>query len=155
MKRYKNKKTIVGLFLVITLVVILVATKSWKQPSQEMLNLRKIEQQLSLPTPKSRIEEDIGKNTDWKGASHYTRYILLYYDNADSVESVVQKLPSSGWSQANENEFEGSKSYSFVNKNLQACISAKIDPQSSDSLPHNIFIKAVSDDGCSFYFRDE
>lgn len=120
-----------------------------------MLSLRQIEQQLSLPDPKSRSEEDIGDNTDWKGTRHYTRYILLYYDNAAIVESVIHKLPDSGWSQVHKSEFEGSTRYSFVNKNQRVCINAKIDSQSADSLPHNIFLSAASDDGCSTYFRNE
>lgn len=155
MKHLKNKKFLIGLFSALTIVTILIATKPWKQASQEMLNLRQLEQQLSLPAPKSRSEQDVGENVDWKGARHYTRYILLYYDNATNVESVVQKLPGSGWSQVYKSELEGSTSYSFVNKNLRACISAKIDSKSTDSLPHNIFLKAASDDGCSTYFRNE
>lgn len=155
MKRYKNKKAILGLLLITTLMVVLLARKPWEQPSQEMLSLRQIEQQLLLPTPNKRIEQDLGKNSDWKGVSHSTKYILLYYDNADNVESVVRKLRSTGWLQVNESELESSKSHSFVNKNLRACISTRIEPLSSDSSPHNIFIKAASDDGCSLYFRDE
>ena len=154
MKRYKNKKFIIKLFVAIALVVILVALKPWKQPSQEMLNLRHIEQQLSLPNPKDRIEDDSGENQDWKGAVHYTRYIRLYYDDATNVESIVQQLSSSGWEQVNESESEDSKRYSFVDKSLRACIITKNAPNSTDLERHSIYIGSATDDLCSFYFRD-
>ncbi len=155
MNRYKNKKFIIRLSLVIALVVILVALKPWKQPSQEMLNLRQIEQQLSLPASEQRTENDIGRNADWKGSRTYTRHIRLHYDNATNVESVVQELSSSGWSQVNESESDDPTIYNFINKKQRACIFARIASESVGSSQQIIHLGSDKDYYCSLYFRNE
>jgi hypothetical protein len=125
-------------------------------PSKEMLALRQIEQQLPLPVSAERAENDEGPNTDYKGATHYTRYIRFYYADAGEVQAFVDKLPSEGWEQTSMSSSSDNVSYHFINKKNKGCLFANIDRDATHSNPHYIFINQASDDsrnGCNVFFK--
>jgi hypothetical protein len=153
----RRKKIIWSIIAVVLVVCAYFVMKMLNLlPSKEMLALRQIEQQLHLPVSAQRAEIDEGPNTDYKGATHYTRYIRFYYDDASLVQAFVDRLPNEGWEETDRSISGDDISYHFINKNNKGCLFANIDRDATHSHPHYIFIKQATDDvrnGCNVFFR--
>ena len=134
-------------------IVALVATRPWHRPSPEMAHLRSVEKQLSLPLAKGRSEEDAGQYTDDKGAPHYSRNILRYYDDKRKVDEVEKIVVQQGWGRVLVSGYGSSTSHYFINRNNQTCVSTLVDETSTDRLPHAVFISAAKDDSCKDYIK--
>ena len=149
--RIMKKSSNALLLPIITSIIILAITGAWARStffpraSNEMLDLRKIESQLSLPEPTKRTERDEGLTTDFKRARHYHRDIQLDYDRNITLTDVIQRLDESGWIRAD------GYGYFYIHKEQGACayINA-VGPSTSipEGLVDFIFIHAKQDDSC-------
>ena len=138
---------------VIIAVGILFYFKPWVQPSSEMILIRNVERTITLPEPAERSENDSGKYRDGKGADHYTRYILLYYTKIEDIEVIEKNIVDKGWRKVAETRYEQSLWNYYINTTNSTCVSTNRDPDSTDRLPHSIFISPRAHDGCRGYFE--
>jgi hypothetical protein len=150
MRLVLNKKSVIGLLLLLTIVAIS-AVILWRRPSAEMIELRKLEQQLTPPKPFSRSENDKGQNTDWKGAEHYDRSIQLEYRTLEDIESVQKKLTNLGWEleETNKSDFEDNTNYWYSYNNGNICVFITIDRQPVDSFNYGMIL-SIKQDGCNY-----
>lgn len=129
--------------------------------SSEMRELRSIESRLDLPAHLGRSEDDSGENTDWKGAQHNDRYILLYFGYQDSMDGIVTNFESNDWVLQRKTEREplgqedggplvGETRWNFASDIEAACASLwhQWEP-SGDISDAGVFIYHASSGACS------
>lgn len=133
-------------FLAFCVVVGLACTPT----SDEMEELRAVEATLDLPEPIGRTEDDSGESTDYKGAQHNRRYILLYYgSNLPQVE-IAAAFDREGWSLVSETNDSGETRWRYANADLNACASVWLDDLiTGDISDSGVFLNHASSDACS------
>lgn len=150
--------------LAVLVLVLLVAGFRWLDAnvfvSAEMNELRSIEARLDLPPHLGRSEDDAGENTDWKGARHNDRRILLHFGYRDSMDDIVSILERNGWVLERKTEREtpvsgpgaivtGETSWRFTSEIEPACVSIWHDWESSGDISDSgLFIFHSSSDAC-------
>lgn len=128
--------------------------------SAEMKELRGIESSLDLPAHVGRSENDSGEHTDWKGARHNDRYILLYFGYRDSMDDIVTIFESNDWVLERKTEREpvppedggpigGETRWRFASDSEPACASIWRDTESSGDISDSgVFLRHTSSDAC-------
>ncbi|HSX35618.1 MAG TPA: hypothetical protein VLH84_01645 [Patescibacteria group bacterium] len=113
-RRFITVLTVIGI-----LSVAWILHANWRQlfPSAQMKQLRQVEASLHLLRPEHRTEEDIGFNTDGKGAHHFDRYIALTYGDVNPL-SVLQGAMSNdpSWHKKSAGDPIGSLTYFMYTK---------------------------------------
>jgi hypothetical protein len=128
--------------------------------SAEMNELRGIESRLDLPAHLGRSEDDSGENTDWKGADHNDRFILLYFGHRDSMDDIVTIFESNDWvlkrktereplTQEDGGPVDGETRWRFTSDIEPACASIWHDWESSGDISDSgVFIFHTRSDAC-------
>lgn len=128
--------------------------------SGEMNELRNVESSLDLPAHLGRSENDSGEGTDWKGADHNDRFILLYFGYRESMDDIVTIFENNDWVLERKTEKEpiaredggpigGETRWRFTSNTEPACASIWHDWESSgDKSDSGVFIFHTSSDAC-------
>ena len=87
--------------------------------SPEMLVLRQVEQQLTLPEPNTRYEKDEGCHRDWAGANQCSTSIMLNYGTRDVYADIQKSIP--------QNEWRNSRLSKYATKNEELLLVKQID----------------------------
>ena len=128
--------------------------------SAEMKELRSIESELDLPAHQGRSENDSGLSTDWKGAQHNDRFIVLYFGSRGSVDDIVSIFEGNDWVLERRTEGErltgedgepvaGDVRWRFVSDTDPACASIwRSGEFTGDIADSGVFLYHANSDAC-------
>jgi hypothetical protein len=160
-KPSRNLIIFIGLCVLAFLMLITLIFQNRERPETEMQSLLKIEQSLSLPPEQSRREESRDGDTDWKGARHYDKRVVLEYSSSADSELALQRVQEAQYWKLERKSGDPASTagdYTFINRTQRACMHLAINEepliknQFGDILTNYIVLMGASDRGCRSNF---
>lgn len=145
--KIKSKFWLILIPVFLIILIMLFVAKPNSSFSSEMVRLEQLEQRLNFPTPDDRYKNDSGKHSDSKGVARNSRFINLYFNNANDVQLMNKKIQNDNqWKLISEYSKDGDQHYIFESDQYRACVTTSID---LDILPHSITLSSAEDDNCN------